>query len=56
MTRARYLWLVGPSDRRAYAVSYAPLRLEALEELPPASRLGLDDGPPEMMTPPTLLT
>jgi hypothetical protein len=53
-TRASHLWLVGPSDRRAFEVSYSPLRLRRIEALPTAAELGLDSGPDEMMSPPSL--
>jgi hypothetical protein len=35
LTRAPYLWLVGPSDRRAYRVTYEPMQFERLDRLPP---------------------
>jgi hypothetical protein len=54
-TRAEYLWLVGPSDRRAFEVTYEPLRLERIERLPSGNTLGLDSGPSAMMEPPTLV-
>lgn len=33
-TRAPWLWLVGPADRRAFEVSYEPLTLQARPALP----------------------
>jgi hypothetical protein len=53
-TRAEYLWLIGPSDRRAFTVTYDPLAIEPILSLPPATDLGLHVGPPEMMPPPVL--
>src|SRR5690349_18635482 len=44
-TRAEYLWLVGPGDRRAFRVTYEPLALEPMEDLPPGPSVGLDSGP-----------
>lgn len=56
LTRAPYLWLIGPSDLRAYEVQHDPLRLRRIDHLPRGSALGLDDGPSAMMTPPDLRT
>jgi hypothetical protein len=56
VTRANYLWLVGPSDRRAFQVTHAPLRLERIGQLPAASEFGLSEGPEAMMSAPELLT
>ena len=54
VTRAPYLWLIGPSDRRAYEVRYEPLRLVRRPQLPTGPDLGFDDGPSIMMIPPVL--
>ena len=54
VTRATYLWLIGPADRRAFEVTHDPLRLNRVERLPAASTLGLDLGPDLMMPPPDL--
>jgi hypothetical protein len=54
MTRAPYLWLVGPGIRRAYRCSYAPLVLETIPSLPSAADLGLTHPPAVQMAPPTL--
>ncbi|WP_183098637.1 hypothetical protein [Nocardioides pelophilus] len=56
VTRAPYLWLVAPSDRRAFKVRYDPLRFTRLEHLPQGSALGLAAGPAAMMAPPVLTT
>lgn len=55
VTRARYLWLIAPSDRRAFKVEHEPLRLTRIDELVSAGALGLVDGPAEVMTPPRLI-
>jgi hypothetical protein len=55
VTRAPYLWLIGPSDRRAYRVDYEPLALTRLEDLPVGTTLGLVDGPERVMDPPVLI-
>ena len=55
ITRAPYLWLIGPSDRRAFRVTYAPLTLSHLERLPSGDELGLGDGPATVMPPPRLI-
>lgn len=44
-TRADYLWLVGPGDRRAFKVEHAPLRLARLICLPSASDMRLASEP-----------
>ena len=45
-TRAPWLWLVGPSDRRAFEVSYERhLTLTARPALPSPSALGVQTGP-----------
>lgn len=54
VTRAPYLWLIGPSDRRAFECSYDPLRPDRIDALPHASTLGLDADPGRMLPPPQL--
>jgi hypothetical protein len=44
-TRAPYLWFIGPGERRAYRVRYAPLAFEALPALPAATEIGLGHVP-----------
>jgi hypothetical protein len=56
-TRAPYLWLVGPNDRRAYQVHYDPVRLTRLPALPQAAAIDLHRQPPDVndvMLPPQL--
>jgi hypothetical protein len=53
-SQARFLWLVAPSDRRAYRCTYEPLRLEPLPALPTARDLGLEGDPGGMLTPPRI--
>lgn len=53
-SRAPYLWLVGPSDRRAFFCSYEPLALVPLDSLPSAAMLGLDTALPEGIQLPVL--
>lgn len=53
-TRAPYLWLIGPGDRRAFRVGYEPLNLEALPQLPRADEVGLAHVPEERLAVPTL--
>lgn len=55
VTRAPFLWLVGPSDRRAYRVTHEPLELEAIDRLPAGQTLGLDSGPGDVMDPPRFI-
>jgi len=55
VTRAKYLWLIGPADRRAFEVAYDPLELTRLDRLPDAGDLGLAAGPEHMMEPPSLV-
>jgi hypothetical protein len=55
VTRAPYLWLIGPSDRRAFRVDHEPLVLRPLDRLPGGGVMGLDEGPTEVMTPPVLI-
>lgn len=55
VTRAPFLWLVGPSDRRAFQVTYDPLQIEVIEALPAAHTLGLENGPLDVMSPPRLI-
>jgi len=54
LTRAEYLWLVGPADGRAFVIGYDPLRISRLDRLPRAVELGLEQGPAAMMQPPVL--
>ena len=44
-TRARYLWLIGPAERRAYRVGYEPLEFETVPALPRANEVGLAHVP-----------
>lgn len=53
-TQARYLWLIGPDVRSAFAVDYAPLRLTALNSLPSAHDLHLGDVPGGLLSPPQI--
>jgi len=53
-TRAPYLWLIGPAERRAYPVGYEPLEFEALPQLPRASEAGLAHVPNPRLTVPFL--
>ena len=39
--RAPYLWFIGPAERRAYLVRYAPVAFEPLPALPRAKDIGL---------------
>ena len=55
ITRAPFLWLVGPSDRRAYRVTYEPLELEAIDNLPGGHAMGLGSGPSTVMDPPRFI-
>lgn len=50
-TRAEYLWLVGPADRRAFHVSHAPLRLEPINCLPSAMEMQLTGEPASPIRP-----
>lgn len=54
-SRAPYLWLIGPADRRAFQVTYEPLRITPIETVPHATELGLDQGPESMMPPARLI-
>jgi hypothetical protein len=53
-TRAPYLWFIGPAERRAYRVRYAPLALEPLPALPSAKDVGLAHVPTRRVEVPTL--
>jgi hypothetical protein len=53
-TRAPYLWLVGPAERRAYRVRHAPLGFEPLPRLPCASDIGLGHLPARRLSIPIL--
>jgi hypothetical protein len=50
-TRAPYLWLIAPGERRAFSCSYGPLRLRALSGLPDAMQLGVAHAPPAPVVP-----
>jgi hypothetical protein len=52
-TRAPWLWLVGPADRRAFEVSYGPLTLRGQPSLPKPEDLplGVFDGHPRIRLP-----
>jgi hypothetical protein len=52
-TRAPWLWLVGPADRRAFEVSYGPLTLRGQPSLPNPDdlALGVFDGHPRIRLP-----
>jgi hypothetical protein len=52
--RPDFLWLIGPSDRRAFKCSFGPLQLEPLTAIPGASDLDLATSPFEMLVPPEL--
>jgi hypothetical protein len=54
LTRAPYLWLVGPGVRQAYRCSYDPLVLDTIPSMPSAGELGLAHGSPTKMAPPAL--
>ena len=53
-TRAPYLWLIGPAERRAYRVRYEPLEFEALPALPRANEVGLTHVPKGRLAVPIL--
>jgi len=53
-TRAPYLWLIGPAERRAYRVGYEPLEFEALTQLARADAVGLAHIPQRCLAVPTL--
>jgi hypothetical protein len=55
VTRAPFLWLVGPSDRRAFRVDYEPLTLTPVGRLPSGPAMGLAGGPAQVMAPPALI-
>jgi hypothetical protein len=44
-TRAPFLWLIGPGERRAYKLSYGPINFERIPRLPAASDIGLGSPP-----------
>lgn len=52
-TRAPWLWLIGPADRRAFEVSYEPMALRRRPSLPAAEDLSLGafDGHPRIRLP-----
>lgn len=48
VTRAPWLWLVGPSDRRRFRVSYdGELKLARVKDLPAPAEIGLAEDPAE---------
>lgn len=49
--RPRYLWLVAPGVRDAFVVSFRPLTLTRILDLPTAAELGLDRPPKRFMKP-----
>ena len=55
ITRAPWLWLVAPGDRRTFEVSYQPLALQQCDALPEAEEFGFvpsfDAEPPRMRLP-----
>ena len=53
-TRASYLWFIGPAERRAYRVRYAPLAFESLPVLPRAKDIGLAHVPARRVAVPIL--
>ena len=53
-TRAPYLWFIGPAERRAYRVRYAPLAFEPLLVLPAAKDIGLAHVPAQRVAVPIL--
>jgi hypothetical protein len=55
-TRARFLWFIGPGERRAYRVRYAPLLFERLPSLPRAEEISLAHIPKERLGIPVLRT
>jgi hypothetical protein len=52
-TRAPWLWLIGPADRRAFEVSYEPMALRRRPSLPAAEdlSLGVFEGHPRIRLP-----
>ena len=53
-TKAPYLWLIGPGERRAYRTRYAPLVFEPLPSLPRADQIGLAHLPERPLAVPIL--
>jgi len=53
-TRAPYLWLIGPGERRAYRMRYTPLAFEPLPSLPRADSIGLAHRPERGLAAPIL--
>jgi len=53
-TRAPYLWFIGPGERQAYRMRYAPLGFDALPSLPRAEDLGLARRPEHRLPVPIL--
>jgi len=54
-SRAPFLWLIGPGERRAYEASYNPLRLTHIPGLPSARELKLNSVPAVRLVIPDLL-
>lgn len=55
VTRAPYLWLIGPGTRLTFRCSYDPLRLDLIDDLPTVNELDLPNIFTGMMDPPNLL-
>jgi hypothetical protein len=53
-TRAPYSWFIGPAERRAYRVRYAPVAFEPLPALPRAKDIGLAHVPARLVAVPNL--
>ena len=53
-TRAKYLWFIGPGERRAYRVHHSPLTFEHLVSLPRAQEIGLAHIPTQRLNIPIL--
>jgi len=53
-TRAPYLWLIGPGERRAYRMRYAPLVFDELPSLPRADQTGLAHHPERRLAVPIM--
>jgi hypothetical protein len=53
-TRAPYLWLISPGERRVYRMSYAPLTFERIPKLPSAIDLSLAHVPENRLAIPAL--
>jgi hypothetical protein len=53
-TRAPYLWLIGPGERRAFRITYSPLSIKSIGNLPTAKMFDLHLAPPKKMDVPNL--